>query len=46
MNHASRQFWLVPVLPAAGRPKFARAPVPSVTTFCIIFTIMLAQWMS
>ena len=46
MNQASRQFWLVPVLPAAGRPKLARVPVPEVMTRCIIFTIMLARAMS
>ncbi len=31
-NQASRQFWLVPVLPAAGRPSAARLPVPLVIT--------------
>ena len=46
MNQASRQFWLVPVLPAAGRPKAARLAVPSDTTFFIIFTMMLALPMS
>ena len=38
-NQASRQFWLVPVLPAAGRPNAARVPVPSSTTPSIILTI-------
>ncbi len=38
-NQASRQFWLVPVLPAAGRPIAALAPVPWVITPSIIRTI-------
>ena len=39
-NHASRDCWVVPVLPAAGRPMFAARALPYSTVSCIIAFIM------
>ncbi len=46
MNQASRQFWLVPVLPASGRPRFAPVPVPEVITPFIMPTMRVANRVS
>ena len=40
MNHASRDFWLVPVLPAEGQAKAALRAVPASTVPVIIAFIM------
>ncbi len=42
-NQASRQVWLVPVLPAAGRPIAARTPVPRAITPFSMPTITAAR---
>jgi hypothetical protein len=40
MNQASRAFWLVPVLPAAGQPNAALRAVPERTVSAIIAFII------
>ena len=42
-NQASRKFWLVPVLPAIGRPKRAARPVPDSTAATSMSVISAAH---